>query len=306
MSTENCNEKSIVDFLEAKLNLSVKSLKFIGGGASASVYKAEFAEYPFKAAVKISKLPQLLENEYNQIKFISDRIDCGLPELYDFGTDNKNAFMVMEYFDGVSGNSVKIPRRFRNSLADEIIDNLLKIHSVNNDKFGLIDNAVYDTWYDYYSGFAKEIFNFTKQSYSEGRVAKKVYRAVEVSYNSLGIILKDTLEIPVLTHGDYWMPNFIVNPDNYSLLGIIDPFNVMWAEPEYELFALTVGFGEKLKLYDNYKSKINPTPLCDLKVEMYALYNELLWYQKLGTIGHNYLKYRARRLLNLMKRSHII
>lgn len=306
MNTENCNEKSIADFLKSNFDLSVKSLEFIGGGASASVYKTEFTESPFKAAVKISKFPQLLKNEYDQIKFISDRVDCGLPKLYGFGTDHENAFMVMEHFDGVSANSIKIPVRFRNALADEIADNLIKIHSVHNDKFGLIENAVYNTWYDYYSGFAKEIFNFTRQSYSEGRVAKKVYKAVEASYNNLDIILKDTLEIPVLTHGDYWTPNFIVNPENYSLSGIIDPFNVMWAEPEYELFALTVGYGKKLKLYDNYKNKINPTPLCDLKVEMYALYNELLWYQKLGTIGHNYLKYRARRLLKWMKRNHII
>ena len=50
----------------------------------------------------------------------------------------------------------------------------------------------------------------------------------------------------------------------------------MWAEPEYELFALTVGGSKKLKLYENYKSRIVPTEHCDLKVEMYALYNELL------------------------------
>ena len=82
-----------------------------------------------------------------------------------------------------------------------------------------------------------------------------------------------------------------------ELLAAVDPFNVMWAEPEYELFAMTVGYGEKLRLYELYKSKVQTSEYCDLKLEMYALYSELLWYKKLGSITHSYLKMRAKKLL---------
>lgn len=82
-----------------------------------------------------------------------------------------------------------------------------------------------------------------------------------------------------------------------SLKGVIDPFNVMWTEPEYELFALTVGYGKNLHLYDIYKSKTDTSENCDIKVELYALFNELLWYKTLGKVGFRYLEYRSKRLL---------
>ncbi|MDE6469576.1 MAG: fructosamine kinase family protein, partial [Eubacterium sp.] len=165
---------------------------------------------------------------------------------------------------------------------------------------------VYDTWYDYYSEFAGGIYDFVKQSYRERKISKKVLKAVELSYERLDKILCDSNGKPTLIHGDYWQPNFIVNRDTYKLVGIIDPFNIMWTEPEYELFALTVGGSKKLKLYETYKSRIVPTKYCDLKVEMYALYNELLWYKKLGSISKGYLLFRSRRLIKQMKRNGLI
>ena len=72
------------------------------------------------------------------------------------------------------------------------------------------------------------------------------------------------------------------------------------------MFALTVGGSKKLKLYENYKSKVTPSKYCDLKVELYALYNELLWYKKLGAVSKGYLMYRSKRLLKQMKRNGIL
>lgn len=179
---------------------------------------------------------------------------------------------------------------------------MLKIHFVHNEKFGPIDNAVYDTWYDYYSEFSGEIYDFVKKSYDNGKLRRKVFTAVKLSYENLNYILCDTNVKPTLIHGDYWQPKFIVNPDTYELTGIIDPFNVMWAELEYELFVLTVGGSKNLDLYNNYKRKITPSKHCDLKVEIYALYNELLWYKKLGSVSKGYLLYRSRRLIKQMKK----
>ena len=115
--------------------------------------------------------------------------------------------------------------------------------------------------------------------------------------NSLPKLLGGNTGEPTLIHGDYWMPNFIINPQKGKLVGVVDPFNVMWAEPEYELFGLTVGCGKRLQLYDIYKSKVKTSLYCDAKLELYALFNELYWYKTLGKIDFGYLKYRSRRLL---------
>lgn len=301
------NTDIILNYISNNTEFTPINISVVGKGASACVYRIDIVQEPYSLAVKYSNNAELLRQEYEQIKFISDRVACKLPRLYHFGEcDNGCALMLMELFDGVNTNAVKHIRRGSKILAKQIVDNLLKIHEVHNNKFGPIDNAVYNTWYDYYSEFAGEIYDFVKQLYSEGKIRKKVFKAVQLSYERLDKILCNSEYEPTLIHGDYWQPNFIVNPNTYELVGIIDPFNIMWAEPEYELFALTVGGSKKLKLYEIYKSRITPTQYCDLKVELYALYNELLWYKRLSSISQSYLLYRAGRLIKQMRKNRLL
>lgn len=299
---------TMLDYISKNTQFNPLSVEPIGKGASACVYKIETTEKPYVLAVKYSSNANLLKQEYEQIRFISDRVDCKLPKLYHFGVleDDHSAIMIMQLFNGVSANKIRHIRKASKILPDMIVDNLLKIHMVHNDKFGPVHHAVYNTWYDYYSDFAYDIYNFAKSSYNSGKMRKKAFQAVELSYKNLDKILSENSGKPTLIHGDYWQPNFIVNPETYELVGLIDPFNIMWAEPEYELFALTVGGSAKFKLYENYKSKVHTTDYCDLKVEMYALYNELLWYRKLDKFDNGYLLYRGKRLIKQMKRKGLL
>lgn len=292
-------ENDIRFLIERKLNCKVLDISVIGKGASASVYKVKLDNAPYYIAVKSSNYPQLMFDEYNRIEFISSRVDCKLPKLYSIEEIDGRAYLGMELIEGVQA-SVKslLFKKNKKKLANEIVDNLIKIHSVHNDKYGPVDNAVYDSWYEYYSEFAKEIVDFTNKSKASDRVKKAVNLAFEKLYDIIG----DEKGNATLIHGDYWLPNFIVDTKSMSLNGVIDPFNVMWTEPEYELFTLTVGFGLNLHLYDIYKSKVKTSKNCDIKVELYALFNELLWYKTLGKVGHNYLEYRSIRLLKLMKK----
>lgn len=300
------NTNLITDYISRNTEFNPTDITLIGSGASAKVYKAVLDEEPYSLAVKYSRNPELLLQEYEQIKFLNDRVECKLPKLYHFGQCGDGTVIVMEHFDGVSADKIKNIRKASKILPNMIVDNLIKIHSVHNDKFGPVDNAVFDTWYDYYSEFAGGIYDFVKLLYTDGKIEKKIFKAVELSYERLDRILYDSNGEPTLIHGDYWQPNFIVNPDTYELAGIIDPFNIMWAEPEYELFTLTVGGSKKLKLYEKYKSRIVPTEYCDLKVELYALYNELLRYKKLGSISNNYLMFRSRRLIRQMRKNNLL
>lgn len=54
-----------------------------------------------------------------------------------------------------------IMRKNKSELPDEIVDNLMKIHSIHNDKYAPIGNAICDSWYDYYSELVKWIVKFT-------------------------------------------------------------------------------------------------------------------------------------------------
>ncbi len=61
-----------------------------------------------------------------------------------------------------------------------------------------------------------------------------------------------------------------------------------------------------MHLYEIYKSRVKVSEYCDVKLEMYALYSELLWYKKAVPVEHSYLKKRAKRLLSRMKEYRIV
>ena len=56
-------------------------------------------------------------------------------------------------------------------------------------------------------------------------------------------------------------------------------------------------------LYKNYKKRKQVSKYCDLKIELYALINELDWYKKLGFCPMDYLYYRAKRLIKQVKKN---
>lgn len=300
-------EKLIFEAVRKNLNLTVKNISHIGKGASGSVYCVSTDGKPEKIAVKASEHSELLHQEFEMLSFLKEKTKSKIPTVYFFDDEKGTGLLAMEFIDGISGTDKSLRFTFRKKhLAESIVDNLLVIQQAHNDKFGPYDNAVYDTWLDYYKEFSDVIYEFSVHMNRKGELEDIVMKAVEASYKNLdNIFLKGTGK-PTLIHGDYWLPNFIIDKKSMELLAAVDPFNVMWAEPEYELFAMTVGYGEKLRLYELYKSKVAVSEYCDLKLEMYALYSELLWYKKLGTITHSYLKMRAKKLLKELKKHNMI
>ena len=299
-------EQLIKNSVKKNSENSVVNVSQLGNGASGSVYRVTY-DNEHSIAVKISKHPELMKKEFDMLLLLKEKTESKIPEVYFFDEVEGYGIIAMEYINGISGTDKALKFSFKKKhLAESIVNNLITIQQAHNDKFGPFDNAVYDTWQEYYKQFADEIYVFSKQMHSENRLDDVVLNAVGLSYENFDKIFEDEIKPPTLIHGDYWMPNFIIDKKSKELLSVVDPFNVMWADPEYELFAITVGYGKKLRLYELYKSKVNVSKHCDIKLEMYALYSELLWYKKLGSITHSYLKMRSKRLIKQLKNKGII
>ncbi len=301
MSVENIIKKSIKKNIGA---IPVEISK-LGNGACGAVYKAVCATETY--AVKVSEHSRLMEDEYKMLSFLKTNTKSKIPKVFYFDTEDGYGIIAMEYIDGISGASEYVKSiADKANLCESIVDNLIVIHQATGDKFGPYDNARYDTWNEYYKGFADEILEFSRIKHSEGQLDPYILEAVEKSYDNFNKIFGEENFRPTLIHGDYWMPNFIIDSEKSELLSVVDPFNIMWADPEYELFALTVDYGEELGLYELYKSKVKTSKYCDVKTELYALYSEILLYKKLGSIDHSFLGMRADRLMNVMKRFELI
>ena len=299
-------EETIISAVKKNLNITALEISHAGKGASGYVYCVKCDGVPCKLAVKVSSHEELMLKEYEMLTFLREKTKSKIPKTYFLDKINDVSILAMEFVEGVSGTDKSLLLRpGRKHLAESIIDNLLVIQQAHNDKFGPHDDAKYDTWQDYYKEFSDEIYSFCLMKHSQGELDDIVMKAVEASYRNFDKIFAQEIKPATLIHGDYWMPNFIIDKKEMELKAAVDPFNVMWADPEYELFGLTVGNGKKLHLYEMYKSKVEVSRMCDLKVELYALYSELLWYKKLGTISHDYLRQRSRKLIKQMDK-HII
>lgn len=300
------NENLIINSINKNLGLSAENIYPLGKGASGSVYRVVCNRRTQEIAVKISQHPELMKQEFEMLSFLKNNTSSKIPDVYYFDNSEGTAIIAMQYINGISGTDKAIKFSLKKKhLAESIVNNLLVIQRAKNDRFGPYDNAVYDTWQEYYKSFATEIYEFSLHMHSENKLDGTVMEAVALSFENFDKIFCDKISPPTLIHGDYWLPNFIIDKKSMELLSVVDPFNVMWADPEYELFAMTVGYGKKLRLYEIYKSKVNVSKYCDIKLEMYALYSELLWYKKLGKVTHSYLKFRAKRLLKEMKKHKI-
>lgn len=295
------NNNTIRTIIEKQMHTHVKKIRAVGKGASGSVYLVKITTEPYKIAVKTSQYSDALLKEKDMLDFLSPKVSYKVPKTCFLHQENGTAFLGMDYIKGISGKSkfmTFIPSR--KHLRNSIIDALMNAQSVHNDKFGKYDNPCFDTWADYYRDFFRAIEAFTIQKFENNEMEAEIMLAVTRIRTHFDEIFSLTASTACLCHGDFWMPNLIINFCRSELAGAVDPFDMLWAEPEYELFCLTLGFGEKLKLYEEYKRRNKTSKYCDLKVELYALCNELNWYILLGEMEHAYLLFRAKRLLKMM------
>ena len=294
----------IQQIVENEMNTTVKSVSEIGNGATALAYLVEISDKPYKIVVKSGKYTDLLFKEKEMLDFLSEKVNYKIPDTYFYFNDGEVAFLGMEFLEGINGGNKKVLYlKNKKHLANNIIDCFENMQSIHNDKFGFYDNAIYDTWQEFYWDFYKSTYDFAFKKYNSGEMKKVVIDALCLIELNFDEIFKDVCKTPCISHGDFWVNNMIIDTDKCEVSGIFDPNNVAWVEPEYEVFAITVGYGKNLKLYKNYKKRKTVSKYCDLKIELYALINELDWYKKLGFCPMDYLYYRSKRLIKQVKRN---
>ncbi len=293
--------------VEEHLNTTVISVKPVGNGNTASCFCVEITESPFKLIIKTSKHRELTYEEMKMNDFLSQNVNFKVPKNYFLAEKDNVSYLAMEYINGKSGRTLRLNQiKDKKHLANNIIDCFIDMQSVHNAKFGYFENPNYNFWKEYYKDFFDKIYSFSLTKYNNDKIDKKVMKALNLIKINFDEIFDNIENTPCLSHGDFWTPNMIIDTEKSEIAGVIDPFNTRFVEPEYELFCLTLGLGEKLKLYKQYKKRVQVSKYCDLKIELYALCNEIDWWMRLGEIDTiNYIKMRSKKLIKQMKKNQL-
>lgn len=299
------DEVNLRRIISEKYSKKIVKLTEVGQGAVGKVYLVELENDTRKFAVKYTAHKSLMEYEVNSIEFISSKVDFKLPKIYSTYSDDSVNIIIMEYIDGINANNykfTKVSKEMKTRFANEVIDNLLRLQEVKHNKFGEAYNPSFDSWNQYYKPFAKYALDTAEIGNKKKEIPYSVYKLMNTAYELFDSIFDEQPEYGVLSHGDYWLPNIIVDKDTMELLGVVDPFNIMYADKEYDLFPLIAANGNKFNLLDTYKSKMVTTKKCDLKLEFYALFSEIFWYSKTGKVYKGFIKHKSKLLKKQLKR----
>ncbi len=276
----NLNDKFLLEHLprvaEKHLNSTVNGLKFIGGGSFGRVYKGTKGNGE-TIILKAYYVKGMETTEAEQLKILSENTSVKMPTVYFTYADDEIAVLCMSFIEG--RNALDPSFLLKNkaqklSFANDVVDGMLQWHSVKGEKYGYLENAIYDSWKEFYinTKVSRDLAGL-KKLMDEGKYSKKNY---DLLCRGLDIFKEvvDEPESPVLIHGDLNIMNIMADPKRMKLTGFIDPCGSMWADREYDLFQFLNMWGNAYKLYDTYKSKYKVSEHCDFKVAFYGALHE--------------------------------
>ena len=273
------------------LNVKVISVKYMGGGSFGMAYKVVIDKEPNIVVAKIYKVSRLHIVEAFDLNLLSEHTKMKYPKVYftfDATPDIPVDCMCMEFVKGVDAfthfSLLLKSKKKKRAFAEKVIESMLEIHSFTSEKFGAVENPLYDSWLAYYKPFATDVLETAKKLCNEGKLDRYIIDAMERAYNQFDYIFSEEVKSGSLTHGDLNVMNIMVNKKTLEPLAIIDPLESKFADREYDLFQLNNLTGKLFGLYNIYKEKYPVSEKCDIKSAFYGLYNEVYVYIKAGTL----------------------
>lgn len=273
-----------VKILETEKNCKVKAASYIGGGSFGYVYKLTADKEPYNFILKACRTPDMAKRESMALELLGKDSLIKIPKVYFtfFATQTIPIdFICMEFMPGkncfTDFTKLLKSKATKRAFADKVTSALNVWHSKTNDKFGFIEDAQFDRWFDFYKPFAYDILETARKLRTDGKLEKKVLSVMERAWDAFDIIFIEEVEKACLIHGDMNIMNILADK-GLNPIAIIDPLESKWADKEYELFQLRNLTGDKFGLYDMYKEKYPVSKNCDSKTAFYALYHEVYCY----------------------------
>ncbi len=258
------------------LGRETTALKFIGGGSFGKVFRAEFRGGEI-IAVKAFRIQGAQETEANQLRILSRNTDVNMPEVLFSYSDGRVAVMAMSFIEGKNtldpGFLLKSKAQ-KKAYAESVVSGMLQWHSIKGEKFGGLDNPLYDTWLDFYKKEKQEPWlKALGELCDKGKYSRKKLELIHEATELFNSLSEENRE-PVLIHGDLNIMNIMADPKTMRLTAFIDPCGSMWADREYDLFQLRNMWGDAFGLYDTYKARHKLSEYADFRVAYYASMHE--------------------------------
>lgn len=215
-------------FNKAELG-DVTDVSPLGAGEFNAVYSvtADGREYALKIAPKenfsvLTYEKDMMRSEvfwYGQIK---EHTDIPIPRIYytDFSRKEIPAdFFIMEKLNAKLLSTVKLSKEEKNDVDGRIAIMAAQIHKVKNDRYGYVQNCLYDNWYSAIRAMTENLIADCRRA---GRKTPKGEKLLSYIDKYKDILLKAPCA----------MVNFDLGPYNIMMDGSGDSAKYYWIDPE--------------------------------------------------------------------------
>lgn len=290
-------ESCLGDFLSAKS---------LNQGYYGFVFLVEKRTPPKKVIAKVYKKEGFMALEHKQLDLLRKYALTKVPEIYGESIKSENGafdIMFMEYINAVNGSQIKnVSERERDILCNQIVDNLLAIHSVKNPEgFGELDSKRYaPLWNDYYKDIVK---SRTKELHDKAGFffPREILRTADIFLDGFDRVFNSDKSESSLIHGDYNMWNLMVDPDTKQLAGMIDPMGCSYSDNELDLFQLQNANGNDFGLLDCYIKKAGTDDNIHIKNGYYGFFDDVKHWLLSGNLDKKHTINYAKKTLEFLK-----
>lgn len=176
---------------------------------------------------------EMMKAEVYWYEQIRNHTDIRVPEVYfsDFSKELlPTDYFIMEKLEGKQRNKAGLNR---NVVIESTASMLAQIHKIKNDKYGYVQNQMYDNWYD---ALCAMIHNLLDDAKAVGRRSKRGEKLLEYAHKYK--IVLEKAECTMVNY-DLWDPNVICVTDNESTeFCWIDPERSFWGDKMFDFICM--------------------------------------------------------------------
>ncbi len=220
-------------FQKAGIN-GVKSIAPLGAGEYNAVYEV-IADKPYVLKVAPGDDAPVLTYERDMIKsevywysVMREKTDIHVPEVYysDFSRELiPTGWFIMEKMAGKQRNEFQMSDEEKKLKERATAEMVSKMHRVHNDKFGYIQNELYDNWYLALRSIVENLIADCKKKGKKTKRGEKLLNYVDK--------YKDVFEKAecCMVNFDIWDPNIMCTRENGEIkYAWIDPERCFWGD----------------------------------------------------------------------------
>jgi fructosamine-3-kinase len=298
------NEKSryITWLIDNYLNCDMLSFNEIGEGFYGTVYLIHIAKDPYKLIVKMYKHSGRGVLEYQQLSLLRKHSLLKVPQVY-FVHNKSEAVpfdvLIMEYIEGINASKLPTEHPNRDAFADEMIANLIHIHSISNENgFGVM-GEMYPDWKTCLGIKIRKMHLILHSNFQE-LISPYVMEIADKSIEAFDKIFVSPVKSSLI-HSDYNLWNILVDEKSAKITAVIDPIDAGWADREMDLFHLQNANGDRFELLERYQRNVKLSELFPLKDAFYWFWDDIKHMENTGWYDENRFTSFANMLSKLLE-----